>query len=120
MKNPSCAFCSYAYWEEDMSVGIWGHWECDCPDMTDEDIENLDMFLQSGMTYEMVDETMAANCSHYISRIWTKPCAQCGTPMLLPEDEIEFYAMGWEATPVCSAECQEKYEDYFDKEMKKD
>lgn len=86
--NKTCSFCTHGYYFEDRSVGIWGGYECDNPEM-EEDIN------ESG------------NCPYFSPRI-IEVCANCGKEMNVPEFEWELWcASPHSQIPVCSIKCQE-------------
>lgn len=70
--HKTCACCAHASWFEDRSVGLFGNYECDNPELPD------------GYDDELPGENENADCPFFEPRIIER-CANCKREMKVPE-----------------------------------
>ena len=92
----TCAYCIHGSWFEDRSVGIFGYYECDNPDIP-EDFEG-----------DLPSENKDEDCE-FFSPLLIKQCGNCGREMDVPDWLWTIWHPGeFGQLPCCCHKCADE------------
>ena len=102
--KPRCDYCKFGSYFEDMSVGIFGYYECGADQIEDEFEVIIEDAMAGGMDYETA---IGMYCTYY-EPIIVDICGYCHGKMGIPVHDVKYWGVNmYYEYPVCSKECED-------------